>query len=695
MSDLEKPVNGSPDPDDELDNALASFTDDLLDGTVEPEQADKILSENEELRQLQEMVLRMHRAFGLEEPDPAVSGRMRMNLVTELRKMDFRDEERPVSTWGRIRAALTGSGKGRGFNALLPLAAIAAVFLFVFVFVFSDVDLGEILPGFTPPDGYPEPERMEEVTPLFGLNIRVSVNSDGFEVDNDSWYSAISADGRYIAFVSASDNLVENDTNGMRDIFVRDRNSGNTERVSLGANGEEGNGDSLNPRISADGRFVVFESQANNLVSGDSNNTRDIFVRDRQLGTTELISIVNGQSANGDSRHPAVSADGRFVVFYSLATNLAANDGNGVGDVFLYDRQSGTMTAVSLTSGGQTGNGESRNPAVSGDGQLVAFESVATDLVANDNNNASDIFRYSLQSGSLERVSVNAANEEGDGHSYEPDLSADGSFVVFQSQAENLGEGDSNEKSDIFVYSRNGNNQILIERVNLSAADGGGQANDHSGSPAISADGRYVTFSSYANNLAGGEIYGNYLDIYLFDRQSDTIERISADALGQEPEGASVNPDISADGRFVSFDSTAPNLVGDDNNGRVDVFIRDRMPPVDVTINYLEGAPGSYFTVSGSLFLPDSVVSLVVNGVDLGAVTSDANGSFVILLATDNADPGGYILSASAGTLGGSVGFLLDPDSIERPQETNATMFNVPPGIAYTHFGFLPGMVGN
>lgn len=695
MSELDRPVNGSPDQDDEMTNALASFTDDLLDGALEPEQAENNLSENEELRQLQAMVLRMHRAFGSEGPDPAVSGRMKMNLVTELRKMNFRDEPRPVSAWDRIRAAFTTPGKGRGLNALLPLAAVAAVFLFVFVFVFSDVDLGEFLSGFTPPDGYPTPNRMEEVTPLFGLSIRVSVNSEGFEVDNDSWYSAISADGRYVAFVSASDNLVENDTNGMRDIFIHDQNSGSTERVSLGANGEEGNGDSLNPRISADGRFVVFESQANNLVGGDGNNARDIFVRDRQLGTTELISIVNGQSANGDSRHPAISADGRYVTFYSLAANLAANDGNGVGDVFLYDRQNGTMTAVSLTTGGQTGNGESRNPAVSGDGQFVAFESVATDLVADDNNNSSDVFLFSLQSGVLQRVSINAANEEGNGHSYEPDLSAGGHFVVFQSQAENLGEGDSNEKSDIFVYSRNQDDQVLIERVNLSSADGGGQANGDSGSPAISADGRFVTFSSFANNLTGGEIYGNYLDIYLFDRQSDTIERISADALGQEPEGASVNPDISADGRFVSFDSIAPNLVSDDTNSRVDVFIRDRTPPVDVSINYLDGTPGSYFTVSGSRFLPDSVVSLVVNGVDLGTVTSDAAGNFTFILATDNAELGGYLLRTAAGTLGGSAGFVLSPDSVERPQETNATIFNIPPGIAYTNFSFLPGMVGN
>jgi Tol biopolymer transport system component len=410
------------------------------------------------------------------------------------------------------------------------------------------------------------------------------------------------------------------------------------------------------------------------------------------LGTTEIVSIVNGQAANGDSRYPAISNDGRFVTFYSLALDLAPNDGNGVGDVFLFDRQNGMMTAVSLTAQGQVGDGESRNPSISGDGRFVAFESLATDLAANDGNNASDIFLYSRQSGSLERVSINPDNEEGNGHSYNPDLSVDGRFVVFQSQAENLWAFDSNNKSDIFVYYRDGNNQIQVERA--SAAEGGGQANDDSSYPSISADGRFVTFSSFASNLAGGEIYGTNLDIYVYDRQSDVVERISADPLGQEPDGASVNPDISADGRFVSFDSTASNLVNDDTNSRVDVFIRDRRPPVDLTINYSDGMPGSFFTVNGSRFLPDSNVSLIVNGTDLGTVVSDPNGDFTIILTTDDADLGGYILSAAAGTLEGTVVFVLDQNSAERPQEAQGTIFNIPPGIAYTNFNSMPVTFG-
>ncbi|MFZ0547700.1 MAG: hypothetical protein WAM60_19795 [Candidatus Promineifilaceae bacterium] len=691
MSEIEKPINGSEEDSEKLDDELAAFTDELLEGNIKPEEAETNLSEDEALRDMQKMVLRMHQAFGSEEPDPAVSSRMKLELVTEMRKMAAEEAEKSASIGTRMLAFFSGFGRGRQFNALLPIAAVAAVFLFVFIFVVSDGKLDNLLGSSL--EGYPIPNRMEEVTPLFGLSMRVSVNSNGVEVDNDSWYSAISADGRYVAFVSASDNLVENDTNGMRDIFVHDQNTGYTERISLGTNGQEANGDSLNPAISADGRFVAFESQADNLANSDTNNTRDIFVRDRQLETTELISIVDGQAANAESRHPAISADGRFVAFYSTASDLAANDNNGVGDVFLFDRQGGVMTTVSLTSSGQTGDGESRSPAVSEDGQYVAFESVATDLAANDHNNASDIFLYSRQDGSLQRISVNAANEEGDGPSYDPDLSADGRYVAFESQAENLWENDSNHKSDIFVYFRGDNSQVQIERA--SVADGGGQANDNSGSPSISSDGRYVTYSSFANNLTGGEVFGTYLDVYVFDRDSNVTERISADELGQEPEGASVNPDISADGRFISFDSTANNLVSDDFNGRVDVFIRDRMPPVNMSINYQSGSPGSYFTISGTHFQPDSIVSLVVNGVELGTVPSDAAGNFTALLATESADAGGYVLRAATGTLNGSVAFMLDPNSAERIQETDGTIFNIPAGIAYTHFNSMPAVLAN
>jgi hypothetical protein len=226
-------------------------------------------------------------------------------------------------------------------------------------------------------------------------------------------------------------------------------------------------------------------------------------------------------------------------------------------------------------------------------------------------------------------------------------------------------------------------------------AEDGGQSNGDSGHPAISADGRFVAFSSFASNLAGGEIYGSNLDIYVYSRETGSVERVSADLLGQEPDGASVNPDISADGRFVSFDSTASNVVDDDANNHVDVFVRDRVPPVSMTINYPNGTPGSYFTVTGSRFQPDSSVSLTVNGTNLGNVTSDSSGNFTVILATDSADPGGYILNASAGTLEGIVVFALDPNAVERPQETQGTIFNIPAGIAYTNFNSMPVIVGN
>ena len=206
----------------------------------------------------------------------------------------------------------------------------------------------------------------------------------------------------------------------------------------------------LNPAISADGRFVAFNSFASNLVPGDTNGATDIFVRDRELGTTRRVGVgLGGVQANEASTAAAVSANGRFVAFDSFASNLVPGDDNFARDVFVYDRRAGTTRRVSVGSAGS--NGESFFPAISADGRFVAFVSSATDLVPGDTNNEDDIFVRDLELGATRRVSVGPGGTQGNGPSSGPALSADGRFVAFEIAANTLVPGDTNGATDIFV----------------------------------------------------------------------------------------------------------------------------------------------------------------------------------------------------------------------------------------------------
>ncbi len=404
---------------------------------------------------------------------------------------------------------------------------------------------------------------------------RVSVDSGGVEGNDWSVSPSISADGRYVAFESSAINLVSGDTNGFSDVFVRDRQSGTTERVSVDSAGAEGNGDSYGPSISADGRYVAFDSFATNLVSGDLGSHRDVFVRDSQSGTTERVSVrSSGTQGDADSAHPSISADGRYVAFESFANNLVSGDTNFSYDVFVRDRQTGTTERVSLDSGGVEGNSASgfRGPSISADGRYVAFESDASNLVSGDTNGAEDVFVRDRQSGTTERVSLDSSGAQGNGASgfYGLSISADGRYVAFESDASNLVSGDTNGRHDVFVRDRQSG---TTERVSVDSS--GAQGNSASEYPSISADGRYVAFHSFANNLVIGDTSGAH-DVFVRDRQSGTTERVSIDSLGAQGNDHSYYPSISGDGRYVAFHSFATNLVSGDTNGAPDVFVRDR-----------------------------------------------------------------------------------------------------------------------
>jgi Tol biopolymer transport system component len=407
---------------------------------------------------------------------------------------------------------------------------------------------------------------------------RVSVSSAGAQADDGSVGPAISANGRYVAFVSYASNLVDGDTNGVPDVFVRDRRAGTTSRVSVSNTGVEANGPSVisyKPAISADGRYVAFESSASNLVPGDTNGRFDVFVRDRRAGTTSRVSVSDtGAEANGDSFNASVSADGRYVAFVSTASNLVHGDTNGRFDVFVRDRRAGTTSRVSMTDTGAEGNADSFNASVSADGRYVGFVSYASNLVLGDTNGVPDVFVHDRRAHLTSRVNVSSTGAQAQGETlFGPinvAISANGRYVTFNSAASNLVPGDTNGARDVFVRDRRAG---TTSRVSVS--DTGAEANGDSFEPAISADGRYVAFDSFASNLVPGGSSG-LGDVFVRDRRAGTTSRVSVSDTGAEANGQSFEPAISANGRYVAFYSSASNLVPGDTNGVYDIFIRSR-----------------------------------------------------------------------------------------------------------------------
>lgn len=490
-----------------------------------------------------------------------------------------------------------------------------------------------------------------------GTTERVSVTSDGSQADQGGSGAAISDDGRFVAFSSWSTDLVPGDTNDVEDVFVHDRDTGLTERVSVAGDGSQSDGGSNAVAISGDGRYVAFVSQAANLVTGDTNGALDVFVRDRVTGDTERVSVAgDGSQADGSSGgEPALSADGRYVAFDSNATNLVPGDTNGRRDVFVRDRLTGSTERVSVAQDGTQGDGISSNSSLSADGRVVAFLSSATSLVQGDTNGSTDVFVRERDTGVTERVSVASDGSQGDGGAAgAPSISDDGRLVAFGSAASNLVSGDTNEMPDSFVHDRDTGQ---TERV--SVASDGTQGDDNMSIPArISGDGRYVGFPSYATNLIGGN---GEPQVLVHDRVTGETEKASVASDGTQANGFSGVPDLSFDGRYVAFYSGATNLVPGDTNNSWDVFVRDRLdgavadttPPVlglpDGLAGEATGPDGAVVTYdataadetdlapqvtcepsSGSTFaIGDTTVSCTATD----AAGNEATGSFVVTVA--------------------------------------------------------------
>jgi len=451
------------------------------------------------------------------------------------------------------------------------------------------------------------------------VSTRVSVDSAGAQATGGAFgsvFPSLSGDGRWVAFSSHATNLVPDDTNNVSDTFVHDRLTGTTTRVSVGHTGAQANNPSIwAAHLSHSGRYVALASDAFNLVPGDTNGSQDIFVHDRdadgdgifdETGPGERsnarVSVASdGSQSNGRSFNDvgSISPDGRFVTFASDASNLVPDDGNGVTDVFLHDRDAdadgifdeagpGERATVRISddAAGGDANGRSQNVSASGDGRFVVFESSACDLVpgdcsgAGDSNGFDDIFLRDRDAdadgifdepgaSSTVRLSVGLGGEQGNHESFEPHISADGSTVVFVSRASNLVAGDTNGFRDVYAWDRASG---TLRAVTVSQA--GRFGNSNSGSPMPNADGRFIVFDSRANNLTAG-VTGGEPQVLLHDRLTGQTALLSVTPSGDLPNGGTGAPfGVSADGAVVAFKAAASDVVAGDTNGQEDVFVR-------------------------------------------------------------------------------------------------------------------------
>ncbi|MET0499045.1 MAG: malectin domain-containing carbohydrate-binding protein [Steroidobacteraceae bacterium] len=411
---------------------------------------------------------------------------------------------------------------------------------------------------------------------------------------------SLSADGRYTAFASPA-KLVAGTSDGLYpDVFVQDAQTHIIEVASVGRDGEPANAESFYPAINASGRYVAFASFASNLVGpGNLDYISDIYLRDRDTRSTELISVnTSGGEGDGTSWYAAISADGRFVAFASEADNLVSGDTNQMFDVFVRDRRLGTTRRVSVSSTGEQSNGDSIGLAISADGRYVAFDSWASNLVANDTNGGTDVFVHDLQTGSTVRASVTDSAAQATGQSFGPSISANGRYLAFSTSAANLVDGASGASLQVVV-------RDLVSRSTEAIGIGpdGGRIAAGTMEPSISADGRYVAFTSLDDLLPDG--CHCIESIFVRDRQARTTARVSVNSRGEPADLSSRAPAISGDGKYVAFTSVATNLVDGDFNSADDVFVRERA--ANDTFAARVNAGGGAFTDSqGRLWSADT-----------------------------------------------------------------------------------------
>ncbi len=486
---------------------------------------------------------------------------------------------------------------------------------------------------------------------------RISTDSLGLEVNGASYRPSLSLDGRYTAFWSNASNLVPGDVNGYADIFVRDELLGTVELISVGFGGMGADGASTTPTISPDGRYVAFCTDATNLFSVfDTNGVSDIYIFDRQLGLMSRASVDSlGFQANGPSKEPSFSGDGKFVTFTSDASNLVSGDTNGVQDIFRRAVTSNQTLCVSTPDSSMglsaESNGDSSYSSCSGNGRYIVFESNATNLVVGDSNGYRDIFLRDMKDGITERVSVGNSGVQANLNCFSAAISRDASKVAFQSTANSLVSTDLNSYSDIFLCDRSTSTLTLISTNNDNYPSNGA-----SYVPSLSGNGRFIAYQSQSANLVPGDLNG-VTDIFVFDSQLDYTERVSTNIGLAFGDGGSYQASISEDGHIVGFSSMATNLIGDDANGVSDIYQYDRleggaellMTPLiasqDAILSVTDATPSNVVLVGWSLSGNDQIATA------WGPI--HLNPAFLIIpLSTDGAGAASFAFNVPAVLLG-------------------------------------------
>lgn len=399
------------------------------------------------------------------------------------------------------------------------------------------------------------------------------------------------------------------------------------ERANLGPGGVEANDEALHVDISADGRFIVFDSYATNLLPEDSDAIDDVYLLDRQTGELELISVNSDEmKGNGTSDRPAVSDDGNYVVFASSSTNLVAGR---TGGIYLRNRLAGTTEFISVTTtGGQASS--ATDTAISGNGMFVAFRSFSSNLVDGDTNGKTDIFLRDVMAGTTERISISQAELESDDHSYDPCVSYDGSYVAFESEATNLVDDDFNGDRDVFVRDR-----ILNDTIRVSVGGVNTEGNNDSTTPTISSDGKLVAFNSYADNLIGAADTNVRGDIFVRDINAMTTERVSVPTGGGEANGSCYSPSMSPSGKYVAFFSDSSNLVNGFSLGEIYVHNRVTNETTIVSEKFGGGETTSIYEPEEPVVGNDGTVAFSSEADDL--VETDTNMVYDVFY-----DPGSF-----------------------------------------------------
>ncbi|MGH2711882.1 MAG: TolB family protein [Actinomycetota bacterium] len=506
-----------------------------------------------------------------------------------------------------------------------------------------------------------------------GITEWLSASPEGLQNDGNAWHSSITPDGRYVAFGSQASTLVPEDANDVEDIFVVDRTTGAVERASVASSGTEGNDTSYGPVISAEGRFVAFTSHASNLVAGDTNAAMDVFVKDLLTGKMERASVSSsGFQGNDRSFDPDMTPDGRYVVFQSAASNLDTPDTNGpcgqTGssgcDVFVYDRMTKKTERVSEAADGTEANGPSGwTNEISADGRFVSFYSFADNLVPGDTNPFSDIYVKDRATGNIEIVSVSSDGTQGTAGATWNSMSADGRYVAFVSLAPNLVPGDANDADDVFVHDRETRTTV---RVSVSSA--GAEANGGADNGEITDDGRYVMFTSGATNLdpldndSGcntGDASG--CDVYLHDMVTGITELVSVSSDGVPGAAPTFSGALTPGARLLTFDGYADGLVPGDDNGRSDIYLRDRGPDQGIGALDVAATGGDNVSVSGWATFTALELASGSDAIDAGAAGERAGGELLGARILQRPQVGDLFFRLRLASVGGVRGYYRVP----------------------------------